>query len=54
MCVCVRAELAEHGFRFCTESLEAKLEKQKSIPAEEQTGESGFRLVFRCSDFSSH
>ena len=42
MCVCVcvlRPELAEHGFRFCMESLEAKLEKQKEIPAEEQTGE---------------
>lgn len=34
-----KAELAEHGFRFCTDSLEAKLEKQKSIPAEEQTEE---------------
>lgn len=37
LCV-LRAELAEHGFRFCMESLEAKLEKQKEIPAEEQTG----------------
>ncbi|XP_071348709.1 tetratricopeptide repeat protein 19, mitochondrial isoform X2 [Trachinotus anak] len=34
-----KAELAEHGFRFCTESLEAKLEKQKDVPAEEQTEE---------------
>lgn len=34
-----KAELAEHGFRFCLESLEAKLEKQKEIPAEEQTEE---------------
>lgn len=34
-----KAELAEHGFRFCMESLEAKLEKQKEIPAEEQTEE---------------
>ncbi|XP_044075565.1 tetratricopeptide repeat protein 19, mitochondrial [Siniperca chuatsi] len=34
-----KAELAEHGFRFCTESLEAKLEKQKEVPAEEQTEE---------------
>ncbi|XP_062849947.1 tetratricopeptide repeat protein 19, mitochondrial [Trichomycterus rosablanca] len=25
-------ELAEHGFQFCTESLEAKLEKQKELP----------------------
>ncbi|XP_076600461.1 tetratricopeptide repeat protein 19, mitochondrial isoform X5 [Chaetodon auriga] len=33
-----RAELAEHGFRFCTESLEAKLHKEE-VPAEEQTGE---------------
>lgn len=40
MCVCLRAELAEHGFRFCTESLEAKLKKQKETPPEEQTGES--------------
>ncbi|XP_023267804.1 tetratricopeptide repeat protein 19, mitochondrial isoform X2 [Seriola lalandi dorsalis] len=34
-----KAELAEHGFRFCTESLEAKLEKQKDESAEQQTGE---------------
>ncbi|XP_078143919.1 tetratricopeptide repeat protein 19, mitochondrial isoform X2 [Centroberyx gerrardi] len=34
-----KTELAEHGYRFCTESLEAKLEKQKEIPAEEQTEE---------------
>uniref|UniRef100_A0A3P9L9Z1 Tetratricopeptide repeat domain 19 n=1 Tax=Oryzias latipes TaxID=8090 RepID=A0A3P9L9Z1_ORYLA len=34
-----KAELAEHGFKFCTESLEAKLEKQKELPAEEQTEE---------------
>lgn len=34
-----KVELAEHGFRFCTESLEAKLEKQKLTPAEEQTEE---------------
>lgn len=34
-----KAELAEHGFRFCTESLEAKLEKQKEVPAEEQSEE---------------
>ncbi|XP_026216815.1 tetratricopeptide repeat protein 19, mitochondrial isoform X2 [Anabas testudineus] len=33
------AELAERGFRFCTESLEAKLEKQKQLPAEQQTEE---------------
>ncbi|XP_041805471.1 tetratricopeptide repeat protein 19, mitochondrial isoform X2 [Chelmon rostratus] len=33
-----KAELAEHGFRFCMESLEAKLEKEE-IPAEEQTEE---------------
>ncbi|XP_076600460.1 tetratricopeptide repeat protein 19, mitochondrial isoform X4 [Chaetodon auriga] len=33
-----RAELAEHGFRFCTESLEAKLHKEE-VPAEEQTEE---------------
>ncbi|XP_053484084.1 tetratricopeptide repeat protein 19, mitochondrial [Ictalurus furcatus] len=25
-------ELAEHGFHFCTESLEAKIEKQKDLP----------------------
>ncbi|XP_022073004.1 tetratricopeptide repeat protein 19, mitochondrial isoform X1 [Acanthochromis polyacanthus] len=34
-----RAELAEHGFRFCTESLEAKLEKHKELQEDEQTGE---------------
>ncbi|XP_068196430.1 tetratricopeptide repeat protein 19, mitochondrial [Antennarius striatus] len=34
-----KVELAEHGFRFCTESLEAKLEKE--LPAEEQTEETG-------------
>lgn len=32
-------ELAEHGFQFCTESLEAKLEKQKNVPAEGQVEE---------------
>lgn len=37
--MCLRVELAEHGFRFCTESLEAKLKKQKETPAEEQAGE---------------
>lgn len=34
-----KAELAEHGFRFCTESLEAKLQKQKETPEEETTEE---------------
>ncbi|KAI3374817.1 hypothetical protein L3Q82_021044 [Scortum barcoo] len=34
-----KAELAEHGFRFCMESLEAKLQKQQEIPAEQQTEE---------------
>ncbi|KAM7399950.1 hypothetical protein PAMA_004574 [Pampus argenteus] len=34
-----KAELAEHGFRFCMESLEVKLQRQKEIPAEEQTEE---------------
>ncbi|KAM4604901.1 tetratricopeptide repeat protein 19, mitochondrial isoform 2-T2 [Polymixia lowei] len=34
-----KVELAEHGYRFCTESLEAKLEKQKELPAEEQSEE---------------
>ncbi|XP_042338526.1 tetratricopeptide repeat protein 19, mitochondrial-like, partial [Plectropomus leopardus] len=34
-----KAELAEHGFRFCTESLEAKLQKQKETPADESTEE---------------
>lgn len=28
-------ELAEHGFEFCTESLEAKIEKQKELSADE-------------------
>lgn len=52
----MRAELAEHGFRFCTESLEAKLEKQKLIPADEHTGESGFclqRVHFTLTDCDS-
>ncbi|MEQ2205143.1 hypothetical protein XENOCAPTIV_026593, partial [Xenoophorus captivus] len=35
------AELAEHGFRFCMESLEAKLEKHKELPEDEKTGEAG-------------
>ncbi|KAM6920167.1 tetratricopeptide repeat protein 19, mitochondrial [Lycodopsis pacificus] len=34
-----KAELAEHGFRFCTESLEAKLQKHKETPAEDRTEE---------------
>ncbi|RVE61310.1 hypothetical protein OJAV_G00169360 [Oryzias javanicus] len=34
-----KAELADHGFRFCTESLEAKLEKHEELPAEEKTEE---------------
>lgn len=34
-----KAELAEHGFRFCTESLETKLLKQKETAAEDQTEE---------------
>ncbi|XP_064799224.1 tetratricopeptide repeat protein 19, mitochondrial-like isoform X2 [Oncorhynchus masou masou] len=32
-------DLAETGFQFCTESLEAKLEKFKELPAEEQSEE---------------
>nr|XP_046178646.1 tetratricopeptide repeat protein 19, mitochondrial-like [Oncorhynchus gorbuscha] len=32
-------DLAETGFQFCTESLEAKLEKFKALPAEEQSEE---------------
>lgn len=35
----MRAELAEHGFRFCMESLEVKLEKHKELLGEEPTGE---------------
>ncbi|GAA6075151.1 tetratricopeptide repeat protein 19, mitochondrial isoform X1, partial [Tachysurus ichikawai] len=31
-------ELAEHGFQFCTESLEAKLEKQKDLPPDTISG----------------
>uniref|UniRef100_A0A3Q0SHS5 Tetratricopeptide repeat domain 19 n=1 Tax=Amphilophus citrinellus TaxID=61819 RepID=A0A3Q0SHS5_AMPCI len=31
-----KAELAEHGFRFCMESLEAKLEKHKEVPPSAQ------------------
>ncbi|XP_030606925.1 tetratricopeptide repeat protein 19, mitochondrial isoform X1 [Archocentrus centrarchus] len=34
-----KAELAEHGFRFCMESLEAKLEKHKELLGEEPTEE---------------
>ncbi|XP_034468776.1 tetratricopeptide repeat protein 19, mitochondrial isoform X3 [Hippoglossus hippoglossus] len=34
-----KAELAEHGFRFCSESLEAKLQKTIDLKAEEQTEE---------------
>ncbi|KAM9349693.1 tetratricopeptide repeat protein 19, mitochondrial [Symphorus nematophorus] len=34
-----KVELAEHGFRFCTESLEDKLQKQKELPEEERTEE---------------
>ncbi|XP_012711289.2 tetratricopeptide repeat protein 19, mitochondrial [Fundulus heteroclitus] len=34
-----KAELAEHGFRFCLESLEAKLEKHKQLPEDERTEE---------------
>ncbi|XP_034412310.1 tetratricopeptide repeat protein 19, mitochondrial isoform X1 [Cyclopterus lumpus] len=34
-----KAELAEHGFRFCSESLEAKLQKHKETAAEDQTEE---------------
>ncbi len=33
-----RNELAEHGFQFCTESLEAKIEKQKELPPESLSG----------------
>ncbi|KAF7221787.1 transcript variant X1 [Nothobranchius furzeri] len=36
-----KLELAEHGFMFCTESLEAKLEKHKELSEEEKTGEAG-------------
>uniref|UniRef100_A0A672NX58 Tetratricopeptide repeat domain 19 n=1 Tax=Sinocyclocheilus grahami TaxID=75366 RepID=A0A672NX58_SINGR len=32
-------ELAEHGFQFCTESLEAKIEKQKEFPPESLSDE---------------
>ncbi|XP_074543969.1 tetratricopeptide repeat protein 19, mitochondrial [Halichoeres trimaculatus] len=34
-----KAELAEHGFRFCTESLEAKLASQQEVPAEQRSEE---------------
>ncbi|KAM6918261.1 tetratricopeptide repeat protein 19, mitochondrial [Xenentodon cancila] len=34
-----KAELAEHGFKFCTESLEAKLEKYKELQEDEETEE---------------
>uniref|UniRef100_A0A673N7U3 Tetratricopeptide repeat protein 19, mitochondrial-like n=1 Tax=Sinocyclocheilus rhinocerous TaxID=307959 RepID=A0A673N7U3_9TELE len=32
-------KLAEHGFQFCTESLEAKIEKQKEFPPESLSDE---------------
>ncbi|KAA0719329.1 Tetratricopeptide repeat protein 19, mitochondrial [Triplophysa tibetana] len=32
-------ELAEHGFQFCTESLEAKIEKHKDLPPESLSDE---------------
>ncbi|XP_073705673.1 tetratricopeptide repeat protein 19, mitochondrial isoform X1 [Garra rufa] len=32
-------ELAEHGFEFCTDSLEAKIEKQKELPPESLSDE---------------
>ncbi|XP_066537417.1 tetratricopeptide repeat protein 19, mitochondrial [Hoplias malabaricus] len=32
-------ELAEHGFQFCTESLEAKIEKHKELPPEDVSEE---------------
>ncbi|XP_072220306.1 tetratricopeptide repeat protein 19, mitochondrial [Leuresthes tenuis] len=32
-----KVELAEHGYKFCTESLEAKLEKHKELQEEEKT-----------------
>ncbi|XP_061588717.1 tetratricopeptide repeat protein 19, mitochondrial [Cololabis saira] len=34
-----KVELAEHGFKFCTESLEAKLEKYKELQEDEKTEE---------------
>ncbi|XP_037537879.1 tetratricopeptide repeat protein 19, mitochondrial [Nematolebias whitei] len=34
-----KEELAEHGFRFCTESLETKLEMYKELPEVDQTEE---------------
>ena len=39
----MRVELAEHGFRFCTESLEAKLEKYQELQEDEKTGETEVR-----------
>lgn len=36
--VLARNELAEHGFQFCTESLEAKIEKHKDLSPEELSG----------------
>lgn len=37
-----RNELAEHGFEFCTESLEAKIEKQKDLSPDAISGITGF------------
>ncbi|KAG7273881.1 hypothetical protein CRUP_025942 [Coryphaenoides rupestris] len=35
-----KTELAEHGYRFCTESLEAKLQQHQDSPPDHQSGES--------------
>ncbi|XP_061694709.1 tetratricopeptide repeat protein 19, mitochondrial isoform X1 [Syngnathoides biaculeatus] len=34
-----KAELAEHGFRFCLETLEVKVQKLEETPADQLTGE---------------
>lgn len=36
--ILARNELAEHGFQFCTESLEAKIDKHKDLSQDELSG----------------
>uniref|UniRef100_A0A8C5D8C6 Tetratricopeptide repeat protein 19, mitochondrial-like n=1 Tax=Gouania willdenowi TaxID=441366 RepID=A0A8C5D8C6_GOUWI len=38
-------EMAEHGFRFCTESLKAKLEKEQELSEEEESMRKETRLL---------
>ncbi|XP_056149302.1 tetratricopeptide repeat protein 19, mitochondrial [Lampris incognitus] len=42
-----KTELAEHGYRFCSESLQAKLDKLATIPAEQRSEEEELRKETR-------